>query len=427
MKGEQRTRSIARRINRSWLWRMLMTFLILDIAVLVLAAGGWFYMLEMSQPQPVADRDIVWDEQTDWWNRPLTVSYRMVLEDGEQVTVAGRGFFFALRTAFAGLLGFETLILLIQYGAGKRRARRLLQPLENISRSARALSEAARLDPEKLHQLESAIAGVSTLTPEARLRTGDKELQGLEKAINDLLARMHESYREQSRFVSDASHELRTPIAVIQGYADMLQRWGRSDEKVLDEGIDAIRTETAHMKTLVEQLLFLARGDNGRTRLTVEDMDLKAMMEELYEEYRMIHPDRQWRLDAPVSAPVRGDAALLKQAARILTDNAVRYTDKDAAITLRAGMKEQRPFFEVQDNGIGISREDLAHIFDRFFRSDPARNRATGGTGLGLAIAKWIVDRHEGYFDVYSREEIGSRFTVILPRPEESQEAAADA
>ena len=427
MKGEQRTRSIARRINRSWLWRMLTTFLILDIAVLVLAAGGWFYMLEMSQPQPVADRDIVWDEQTDWWNRPLTVSYRMVLEDGEQVTVAGRGFFFALRTAFAGLIGFETLILLIQYGAGKRRARRLLQPLENISRSARALSEAARLDPEKLHQLESAIAGVSPLTPEARLRTGDKELQGLEKAINDLLARMHESYREQSRFVSDASHELRTPIAVIQGYADMLQRWGRTDEKVLDEGIDAIRTETAHMKTLVEQLLFLARGDNGRTRLTVEDMDLKAMMEELYEEYRMIHPDRQWRLDAPVSAPVRGDAALLKQAARILTDNAVRYTDKDAAITLRAGMKEQRPFFEVQDNGIGISREDLAHIFDRFFRSDPARNRATGGTGLGLAIAKWIVDRHEGYFDVYSREEIGSRFTVILPRPEESQEAAADA
>ena len=275
MKGEQRTRSIARRINRSWLWRMLMTFLILDIAVLVLAAGGWFYMLEMSQPQPVADRDIVWDEQTDWWNRPLTVSYRMVLEDGEQVTVAGRGFFFALRTAFAGLIGFETLILLIQYGAGKRRARRLLQPLENISRSARALSEAARLDPEKLHQLESAIAGVSPLTPEARLRTGDKELQGLEKAINDLLARMHESYREQSRFVSDASHELRTPIAGIQGYADMLQRWGRTDEKVLDEGIDAIRTETAHMKTLVEQLLFLARGDNGRTRLTMEDMDLR--------------------------------------------------------------------------------------------------------------------------------------------------------
>ena len=421
MKGEQRTRSIARRINRSWLWRMLTTFLILDIAVLVLAAGGWFYMLEMSQPQPVADRDIVWDEQTDWWNRPLTVSYRMVLEDGEQVTVAGRGFFFALRTAFAGLIGFETLILLIQYGAGKRRARRLLQPLENISRSARALSEAARLDPEKLHQLESAIAGVSPLTPEARLRTGDKELQGLEKAINDLLARMHESYREQSRFVSDASHELRTPIAVIQGYADMLQRWGKNDEKVLEEGIAAIQSESAHMKTLVEQLLFLARGDNGKTQLNLEQIDLKDMMTEVYEEYRMIHPDRAWRLDAGESIPIQGDIALLKQTARILVDNAVRYTEEGDKISLRARMKDGEPCFEVQDNGIGIKQEDLGHIFDRFFRSDPARTRSTGGTGLGLSIAKWIVERHGGYFDVYSREQFGTRMGVVLPRKTEDK------
>ena len=129
----------------------------------------------------------------------------------------------------------------------------------------------------------------------------------------------------------------------------------------------------------------------------------------------MIHPDRSWRLDAAEPVTVQGDAALLKQTARILTDNAVRYTDENAAITLRVRRKDGQPCFEIQDNGIGIRPEDLSHIFDRFFRSDPARNRATGGTGLGLSIAKWIVDRHGGYFDVYSREGFGSRFTVILP------------
>ena len=248
--------------------------------------------------------------------------------------------------------------------------------------------------------------------------TGDKELQGLESAINDLIKRMRETYTEQTRFVSDASHELRTPIAVIQGYADMLSRWGKDDEKVLGEGITAIQSESAHMKKLVEQLLFLARGDNGRTQLVLEDVDLSLMLREVFEESQMIHPDREWRLDADAPVIVRGDAAMLKQTARILVDNAVKYTADGQLISLRARFKEGAPCFEVQDNGIGIKQEDLAHIFDRFFRSDPARTRSTGGTGLGLSIAKWIVDRHGGYFDVFSREEFGTRIGVVLPQEE---------
>ena len=205
----------------------------------------------------------------------MTVTYTMTLENGEQQAVSGRAYFYLVRNAAAALIGFEILMLLVQYGAGKRKSRRLLLPLERMAQTAQELSQVS-FDPEKLHHLEDAIAGVSPLTPDVQLRTGDRELQGLEKAINDLLARMHESYREQSRFVSDASHELRTPIAVIQGYADMLQRWGKNDEKVLEEGIAAIQSESAHMKTLVEQLLFLARGDNGKTQLNLEQIDLKA-------------------------------------------------------------------------------------------------------------------------------------------------------
>ena len=172
------------------------------------------------------------------------------------------------------------------------------------------------------------------------------------------------------------------------------------------------------MKKLIEQLLFLARGDSGRNQLVMEEMDLSQMMREVYEESMMIHPDRQWRLDADTSIFVTGDADMLKQTARILVYNAVKYTGDGAKITLRTRLKDGQPCFEVQDNGIGIKQEDLGRIFDRFFRSDPARSRSTGGTGLGLSIAKWIVERHGGYFDVFSREEIGTRIGVVLPQKE---------
>ncbi len=363
MKDEKRMNSIARKMNRYWLRRTLLLFLLLDGLLGGLIAWGWIAV-----------------ENYSFW---------------------------------AVLGGAEGLLLLLQSRVGKEKARRLMEPLERMALTAEQLS---RFDPEKLHHLEDAIGTVSPLSPDARISTGDQEMQGLETAINNMLDRTRESYREQTRFVSDASHELRTPIAVIQGYADMLQRWGKDDEGVLDEGITAIQTESAHMKKLIEQLLFLARGDGGRNQMVYEELDLAEMLREVYEESRMIHPERTWRLEAEEAVPVTGDAAMLKQTARILVDNAVKYTQEGDRITLRARYKEGNPCFEVQDNGIGIKQEDLEHIFDRFFRSDPARSRATGGTGLGLSIAKWIVDRHKGHFDVVSREEIGTRIAVVLPQ-----------
>ncbi len=365
MKEDRRVNSIARRINRYWLRRTFLLLGLIDIALAVMIAEAW-----------------------------IDVHF---------------AYFWAV------IAGMESLLILLQYRVGKDKARRLLEPLERIAQTAQELSQ-VRFDSEKLHHLEDAIVTVSPLSPDARVLTGDKELQGIEQAVNDLIGRMHESYVEQSRFVSDASHELRTPISVIQGYADMLSRWGKDDAKVLDEGITAIQSESAHMKKLIEQLLFLARGDSGRSQTVMEPMDLSQMMREVYEESLMIHPDREWRLDADESVMVTGDSAMLKQTARILVDNAVKYTSDGQKISLRVRMKDGSPCFEVQDNGIGIKAEDVAHIFDRFFRSDPARSRATGGTGLGLSIAKWIVDRHGGYFDVFSREEFGTRIGVILPQ-----------
>ena len=299
---------------------------------------------------------------------------------------------------------------------------------ESSARRSAERDQAQRLygggvDEAKFHDLENAIGQIDI---DGRLSTGDKDLQGLESAINDLLDRMQAAYRQQAQFVSDASHELRTPIAVIQGYVKMLDRWGKDDEKVLEESIAAIKTETGHMKTLVEQLLFLARGDSGRQQMNPEAMDLAALMGEVLEEYRMIDQAHEWRQGRLEPAMVNADPALIKQAARVLVDNAARYTPEGGSIRLSAGREGECAWFEVQDGGIGISAEDVPRIFDRFFRADPARARQNGGTGLGLSIARWIVERHGGHFEVLSRPGLGTRIRVALPRrAEQSVDAKA--
>ena len=232
--------------------------------------------------------------------------------------------------------------------------------------------------------------------------------------MNNLLIHMRESYQQQARFVNDASHELRTPIAVIQGYANMLSRWGREDEKVLDESITAIQHESDHMKYLVEQLLFLARGDSGRTVLQREQVSLSALMQEIYEESFMIDETHPYRLKkAQEEITIDADLALLKQAVRILVDNAAKYTKAGDEIYLSYGYTENgRPYIQIQDTGIGMEEADVAHMFERFYRADDARSYQ--GTGLGLSIAKWIVDKHRGHFEILSRTELGTRIKVIL-------------
>ncbi len=222
-------------------------------------------------------------------------------------------------------------------------------------------------DEQKFHSLEDAISKISPATSDERIHIGDSELQGLEEAINNLLDRMRDSYRQQARFVSDASHELRTPISVIQGYANMLDRWGKDDEEVLEESIAAIKSESENMKNLIEQLLFLARGINGKTQLKVMEFSLNDMMQEVLEESKMIDKDHIYRYMDSENINVYGDISLLKQTARILIENAAKYTDKGENIILRTGKNNKNePYFSIQDNGIGMDENDVLHMFERF-------------------------------------------------------------
>ena len=432
MNVNRRFNSIARRISRSWQWKRLWQIFWLNLLALAAVLAAYLYAQETAVTGAFAGwhmaRALTLDGGLSGMAALRSLVYTFTYEGVDHV-VALEGFV-DLTCRFGGpLIAFEGGCWVLSFLGGSRRARKLLKPLDRMAQAAQRLTDessarrsaerdqAQRLygggvDEAKFHDLENAIGQIDI---DGRLSTGDKDLQGLESAINDLLDRMQAAYRQQAQFVSDASHELRTPIAVIQGYVKMLDRWGKDDEKVLEESIAAIKTETEHMKTLVEQLLFLARGDSGRQQLNPEPMDLAALMDEVLDEYRMIDPTHEWRRGGMSPAPATADPALIKQAARVLVDNAMRYTPEGGSIRLSAGTADGHSFLEVQDGGIGIDEKDVPHMFDRFFRADPARARQSGGTGLGLSIARWIVERHGGHFEVLSRPGIGTRIRVVLP------------
>ena len=314
----------------------------------------------------------------------------------------------------------QLISLLTEYAREDRKIRAILDPLNELALRADELSRMSFTE-DKYHLLEDAITKIRPDDAQ-KLSFGDSDLMGVEAAMNNLLLRMQETYRQQARFVNDASHELRTPIAVIQGYANMLDRWGKRDEKILDESIAAIRNESDHMNHLVEQLLFLARGDSGKTAVEQQQIDLGEMMREVYEESFMIDERHLYRFQVDAARErevgagiaVTADPGLLKQAVRVLIDNAAKYTKEGDEILISCGLTASgEPYLQVQDLGIGMAEADVQHMFERFYRSDDARSYQ--GTGLGLSIAKWIVDKHRGHFEILSRTGLGTRIRIVLP------------
>ena len=275
--------------------------------------------------------------------------------------------------------------------------RRVLAPIRDIASMAETLSE-------------------SNLSNRINIAGTKNELKDLATVINRMLDRIERSYNSQKQFVSDASHELRTPISVIRGYTDMLKRWGKDDPEVLEEGIAAISQETEGMKDLVESLLFLARHDKKTLMMEISGFDPAELVSEVQKEEAMVHSDYRFDTEQMESMEIKADRNMMKQVLRILCENAVKYSQPGTAITLSC-QKETDGMccLSVRDEGQGISPEDLPKIFDRFYRSDKARKSDTGGHGLGLSIARIIVIAHNGKLRVRSKLGSGTTFSVLLP------------
>lgn len=430
MSENRRMSSIARRFSRAWLGELFWTYFWLDFVLVVLSLACLVYTQEKAvfaqDWGPGIERSLKVDSALRGWDWLMSAVLSFRGPDGVWHDIVLKDFADGVRPFALALLWFEGISWFFSIFAMRKRARRLLRPLDQMAQAARELSakqraqESRGFDDEKVHDLEAALGRLSQ--PGEQLHMGDRELAGLEEAINSLLKRMHESYQQQARFVSDASHELRTPIAVIQGYANLLSRWGKQDEKVLEESIAALKSEADYMKKLVEQLLFLARGDIGKNKLDMRPLSLADLMRDVYEDCRLIDAAHEYQLQCEEGVRAVGDADMLKQCARIFTDNAVKYTPEGGTILLRAYQNAAgEACFAVQDSGIGIPPEDVKHVFERFYRADPARSRNSGGTGLGLSIAQWIVSRHGGHIEVLSREGLGTRFTVCLRAEGESE------
>ena len=178
------------------------------------------------------------------------------------------------------------------------------------------------------------------------------------------------------------------------------------------------------MKELVEQLLFLARGDNDSMHIEMETFDLTEVAAEVLKETGMIDQTHTFSARWEGAVPVCADVGLTKQALRILVDNSIKYTPDGGRIRISAGRQDRRVWMEVADNGIGIPKEDRGRIFERFYRVDKARSRESGGTGLGLSIAKEIIDRHEGTIELVDRSGPGLtvRITLLVEGPHHGRE-----
>ena len=301
-----------------------------------------------------------------------------------------------------GLLGTDLFRMIYFFRHENRLNKRVLAPIRDIAGMAATLSE-------------------NNLSNRINIAGTKNELKDLASVINTMLDRIERSYNSQKQFVSDASHELRTPIAVIRGYTDMLKRWGKDDPEVLDEGISAISQETESMKELVESLLFLARHDKKTLMMEKTVFNLPELLQEVQKEEEIIHQDYRFDLQISDDLQLNADRNMIKQVLRILTDNAVKYSPAQTTVTLGCGRgTDGRTELYVSDHGSGIKAEDISRIFERFYRSESARKTETSGHGLGLSIARIIVVAHEGKIKVRSKEGAGTTFILSFPAEQES-------
>jgi signal transduction histidine kinase len=274
-------------------------------------------------------------------------------------------------------------------------SRRMLQPITDITRAADNIS-------------------IKNLKERIDVAGPDDELKKLGVTFNSMIDRLQDSFDRQVRFVSDASHELRTPIAVIQGYADLLDRWGKNDPEALEKSIRGIKLEAGSMGTLVEKLLFLAKSDSSGLTAEKKDFNSDSLVRDVVQESSLIDGRHRYTCSRNDPASVFADYSLLKQMLRIFIDNSMKFAPEGSTIDISSEAGDGKVSLSVRDEGPGIPEADLEKIFDRFYTVDKSRSRETAGTGLGLSIARKIADLHGAVIKVESLEGSYTKITVEL-------------
>jgi two-component system OmpR family sensor kinase len=275
-----------------------------------------------------------------------------------------------------------------------------------------------------------AFAPIKRLTRTARrIEVGDlhervpvphskDEVHSLALTFNEMIERLDKAFTRQRRFVADASHELRTPVAAIRSMTDvaLAQNKPVDSEEYLTILRD-VNVQAEQLSHLISDLLELARTDENQLLLEREPVRLDLLTADVAATIETLAAEHGITVEVVTHGPVTvlGDEVRLIQVLMNLIDNAIAYTNAGDKVVLEVGIQNQKACLSIRDTGIGIAAEHLEHIFERFYRVDPARSRAVGGTGLGLAIIEWIIHAHDGNISVESQVGKGTTFTVTLP------------
>jgi heavy metal sensor kinase len=371
------------------------------------AQGLWVYRSPFFKRWDVAAQEVARLREPVYEDRKLGgKSFRFLKQ---MIAVDGRGYVVQMGvregdvletlTLFRRyLLLFAPLLLLAASGGGYWLSRRALSPVDDLVRTAQN------------------ITGTNLSNRLERLETGD-ELQRLSDTLNEMLSRIESAFLRVSQFTADASHELRTPIALIRTEAEIALRKSR-DEAEYREALWHVLSEAERTSILIEGLLALARADAGRESMSLQPTDFQQITQEAARDWGPRVIAHHLLFESRVTESrlfVVGDISALSRLLNILFDNAVKYTPPPGTIELTLEKKGPQAVLTIRDTGIGIRQDDQAKIFERFYRADQARSRESGGSGLGLAIAKWIVEQHRGQVRVESSLGHGSAFFIELP------------
>ena len=308
-----------------------------------------------------------------------------------------------IRFAFAWLIPLGVLLAGI---GGYFLARKSLEPVAAMG------AQAERISAANLHE-------------RLAVKNASDELGRLARTFNDLLDRLNQSFERQRRFISDASHELRTPISILRGEAEVaLSQPERSSEEYR-ESLAVLQQEAERLANIVEDLFTLTRADAGEYRLTRSDFYLDELAADCVRATRALAQAKNIALaaaEAPREMPVRADEELLRRMILNLLDNAIKYTPEGGKVFVACSVVPDGYDLSVTDSGPGIPADLHSRIFERFFRVDRARSRNArdGGAGLGLSIARWIAEAHDGRIDLVRSDATGSVFNVHLPAAREN-------
>ena len=352
----------------------------------------------------LSDPPIFADDEFDIAQIGSAFIYRAEMKYTHEGETATLYFFHTITSELKLFAALERLLFLLDVlgigGAlvfGRLVSRRILTPIKTMNELAR----------------EIAFEKMSGRIP---LGTADDELNELAKTLNDMLDRLQGDINRQRQFVSDASHELRTPAAVIKGYIDFIETYGTQDEALLRENLKIIGSEAKNMQDLLENLLFLSRTDRHTQKLHKKILDLDDIVDEVMRKMKTVVKTHKVELIKNEPAQIYGDETTIRQMIRIFLDNAVKYTPEGGSICVVSVRDGEKVALSISDTGIGIAPDNQDKIFDRFFRIDSEDLVSeANGSGLGLSIAKWIADSHDIKISVDSELGKGTTFTLIIP------------